>query len=158
MKIQHLPRLLIALGLFWAAPLFADTAEPAIDPAIEERFRNLTSELRCVKCQNQTIYDSGAGVAEDLRRQVKEQINSGKTDEEIVDYMVARYGDFVRYRPPFNAETALLWVGPFLLLFTGITVLIIQVRKRRQQVVDTPLSDEERERVRTLLSGEAGDK
>ncbi len=148
---------LILFGLVMAAPLLANDAQPLVDPAIEERFKALTLELRCLKCQNQTIFDSKAGLADDLRKQIRDQMHEGKSDEQIVDYLVARYGDFVRYRPPLKPATVLLWFGPALLFVVGVTVLIIQLRKRRKLVDDTPLSDEERERVQMLLGRQTGD-
>lgn len=149
---------LILFALFSVIPALAKEAAPAMDPAIEARFRALTTELRCVKCQNQDIYDSQAGVAEDLRRQIREQMHQGKTDQEIVDYLVARYGDFVRYRPPLKPLTALLWFGPFLFLVIGVTMLLLQIRKRRQRLDNAPLGEEERRRAQMLLEGQTGDK
>lgn len=136
----------------------AKEAQPMEDPAIESRFKALTLELRCLKCQNQTIFDSKAGLADDLRKQIRDQMHEGKTDEQIVDYLVARYGDFVRYRPAFEGKTLVLWVGPFLLFFVGITALVIQLRKRRRLVTDAPLSDDERKRAQMLLEQHIGEK
>ena len=136
---------------------WAGEAEPEIDPAIEPRFKALTSELRCLKCQNQTIFDSKAGLADDLRKQITDQINAGKSDDEIVDYLVARYGEFVRYKPAMTGATLLLWFGPFLLMVIGVVVLIIQMKKRRQIVTEAPLSDEERQRVAALLKNKRGE-
>jgi len=147
--------------LFWcflaAVAAQAKEATPNEDPVIKERFKELTSELRCLKCQNQTIYDSKAGLADDLRKQIRTQINAGKSNDEIIEYMVDRYGDFVRYRPAMNARTILLWVGPFLLLFTGISILLYQLRKRKTLVTDAPLSEEENMRLNKLLK-EKGDR
>ncbi len=101
------------------------------DPVADARAVKLTEKLRCLVCQNQTIADSNAELAQDLRRQVHEQIAAGKTDDEIVDYMVARYGDFVLYQPPLKATTVLLWAGPALLLLIGFVGLVRIVRARR---------------------------
>lgn len=147
--------LIMLLGGFAAS---AKEAEPMEDPAIEGRFKHLTSELRCLKCQNQTIYDSKAGLADDLRKQIRNQINAGKTDAEIVDYMVARYGDFIRYRPAMDAKNVLLWVGPGLLMVIGFAVLFVQLRKRRAKLVDAPLNDEEHQRVEALIKNKVGEK
>ena len=138
--------------------IFAKDAEPMEDPAIEGRFKSLTSELRCLKCQNQTIYDSKAGLADDLRKQIRSQINAGKTDAEIVDYMVARYGEFVRYRPAVNRTNVLLWAGPALLILIGFVVLFVQLRKRKAKLNDAPLNDEENQRVAALLREKVGEK
>src|SRR5437868_464665 len=96
-----------------------DAAPASDDPLLEKRVYGLASELRCLVCQNQTLADSNAPLAVDLRGQIREQLKGGKTDRDVVDYMVARYGDFVRYRPPFDARTAFLWVGPFLFAALG---------------------------------------
>src|SRR5436190_7331511 len=108
-----------------AFALFAKEAAPeAADPALEARMVKITSELRCLVCQNQTIADSNASLAVDLRRETRELLKQGKSDAEIVDYMTARYGDFVLYRPPLRATTVLLWFGPVLLLGIGGAVLV----------------------------------
>ena len=151
----------ILLAVVFAAtvtPVTAKEAEPLEDPVYQERFEALTKELRCLKCQNQTIFDSKAGLADDLRRQIREQMHQGKSDEEIVDYLVARYGDFVRYRPDFKASTLFLWVGPFLFLVIGIAMLVHQIRKRRSVEDVGPLSEEEAKRVRALIDTQGGEK
>ncbi len=129
----------------------AKEALPNVDPKIEARFKAITSELRCQKCQNQTIYDSGAGLADDLKRQVRKQINEGKTNEEIIAFMVARYGDFIRYRPDFKSSTAMLWIGPFILLFLGGFILVYQIRKHKTIISDAPLSTEQHSRAAALM-------
>ena len=110
------------------------------DPVADARAVKLTEKLRCLVCQNQTIADSNAELAQDLRRQVREQIAAGKTDDEIVDYMVARYGDFVLYQPPVKATTVLLWAGPALLLLVGFVGLVRIVRARRAEPDAAPLT------------------
>jgi cytochrome c-type biogenesis protein CcmH len=103
------------------------------DPKVEARLKALSTELRCLVCQNTTLADSDASLAEDLRNEIRELIREGKTDEEITAYLVERYGDFVRYRPPVQANTALLWFGPFVMLLIGAITLIIVLKKRSNQ-------------------------
>jgi len=128
----------------------------AEDPVLEKIVNEISAELRCLVCQNQTIADSNADLAVDLKSQVRDMVREGKTQDEIVDYMVQRYGDFVRYRPPVKASTYLLWVGPFLLLFLGVFVLILNLKKRRLLTgeEDEALSPEESERLAQLLRSE----
>ncbi len=123
--------LLLALNIFFSTNLaFAGEAKPlAEDPVLEARLKAMSQELRCLVCQNTTLADSSAPLAEDLRKEIREQLRTGKTDKEVIDYLVARYGDFVRYRPPVNNETALLWFGPFLLLIIGGFVLFRVLKK-----------------------------
>ena len=126
-------RLLLLICLL-AATLGAASAReaaPAVeDPVLEARVLRITAELRCLVCQNQTIADSHSGLAEDLRREVREQLRRGATDEQVVQFMTDRYGDFVRYRPPWRAATVLLWVGPALLLVGGLATLVVVLRRR----------------------------
>src|SRR5678815_1673632 len=100
--------------------LAAGLAAAQEDPALEKRVHDLSSELRCLVCQNQTLADSNAPLAVDLRNQVREQLKGGKSERDVIDFLVARYGDFVLYRPPLQANTVLLWLGPFLLLVAGL--------------------------------------
>jgi cytochrome c-type biogenesis protein CcmH len=112
-------------------PLLAKEAAPAAeDPVTEARMLRITTELRCLVCQNQTIADSHAGLAVDLRKQVREMILRGDSDRQIIDYMTARYGDFVLYRPPLKGTTAALWFGPAALLVAGVVVLAVTLRRR----------------------------
>jgi cytochrome c-type biogenesis protein CcmH len=120
----------------------------AEDPNLEKRVQAVSHELRCLVCQNQTLADSNAPLAVDLRNQVREQLKNGASEREVRDWMVARYGDFVLYRPPFKATTLLLWAGPFLLLLIGLG-LVMRVVRRRQP--DKALSAEERLRAEELL-------
>ena len=116
--------------LLLANAALAGEAKPlADDPVIEARLKAMSSELRCLVCQNTTLADSSAPLAEDLRKEIRVQMHAGKSDQEVVDYLVARYGDFVRYRPPVNNETALLWFGPFALLLIGGFVLFRVLKK-----------------------------
>ena len=117
---------------------------------LDKRTQALSSELRCLVCQNQSLADSNAPLAVDLRNQVREQLAAGKSEGEVKAWLVERYGDFVLYRPPFNAGTALLWGGPFALLGAGAWVLARRLRRRREQAAPA-LSDAERERAAKLL-------
>jgi len=132
----------VAAALFGAMLCFASAtvAKPAApesaDPALEARMVRVTSELRCLVCQNQTIADSNAALAVDLRRETRELIAQGKSDAEIVDYMTARYGDFVLYRPPLKGTTAMLWFGPAAMLLGGAAVLVIVLRRRTKMSAD----------------------
>ena len=124
--------------------LSAQVAAPeAADPALEARMVKITSELRCLVCQNQTIADSNASLAVDLRREARALLKQGKSDAEVVDYMTARYGDFVLYRPPLRATTLLLWFGPALMLAGGAAVLVIVLRRRSRMAADAFDADEE---------------
>jgi len=144
--------LAIALALA-VAPAFATDAAPTEkDPVAQARAVKLSETLRCLVCQNQTIADSNAELAVDLRRQVREQIAAGKSDNEIITYMTDRYGDFVLYRPPVRATTVLLWGGPALLLAIGAFVLMRIMRERRAAPEAPPLTTEERARADALLA------
>ena len=119
-----------------------------------ERFRSLTEELRCPKCQNQNIADSNAPIATDLRREIYRMLDDGRSDKEIVDFLVMRYGDFVMYKPPLDSRTWLLWYGPFGLLGLGAIVLCVLVLRRRKvekAPAQVALSKAERERLDALL-------
>ena len=124
----------IALALFMSALSFHTTSfaqdQVSESPAVEARLKNLSTELRCLVCQNSTLADSDAPLAQDLRNEIRKLIETGKTDEEVVAYLVARYGDFVTFRPPVNASTALLWFGPFIMLIIGLITLIVVLKKR----------------------------
>ena len=121
---------LLILVLLISNFAFAGETQPlAEDPALEARLKAMSQELRCLVCQNSTLADSSAPLAEDLRKEIRAQMRAGKSDKEVVNYLVARYGDFVRYRPPVNNSTALLWFGPFLLLIIGGFVLYRVLKK-----------------------------
>lgn len=130
----------------------------ADDPVLEKRVVKLTSELRCLVCQNQSLADSHADLAIDLKNQVRSQMQAGKSDAEIRDYMVARYGDFVLYDPPFKASTLLLWAGPFALLLIGLLGLAAYVRSRRSRLSDIGLTTQDHARAEALLRGESGNE
>jgi cytochrome c-type biogenesis protein CcmH len=112
----------------------------------------LTEQLRCLVCQNETLADSRADLAQDLRREIREQINAGKSDQEIITFLTARYGDFVLYNPPVKMTTYLLWFGPFILLIAGTGVLYRYLKHRRELISDQPLTAEERKRAEEILS------
>lgn len=128
MSARTLARFAAALALAAGAAL----AQPAADEAFEQRLKRLETDLRCLVCQNQTLADSNAPLAEDLRREVRELALAGKSDAEIRAFLVARYGDFVLYKPPVRESTWLLWFGPFLLLGGGIVAWLAIVRRRRR--------------------------
>lgn len=143
-----------ALVLLLCNPAFGREALPAAeDPVLEQRVLAISSELRCLVCQNQTIADSNAPLAIDLKNQVREKIKQGQTNSQILDFMVARYGDFVLYRPPFKASTVVLWLGPLLLLAVGLFVLFHRLVRRRA-AAEPELSGAEHERVAKLLGAE----
>jgi cytochrome c-type biogenesis protein CcmH len=121
----------------------------AADPALEKRVQALSHELRCLVCQNQTLADSNAPLAVDLRNQVREQLAAGASEQQVIDFMVARYGDFVLYRPPFKASTLALWLGPFALLALGAFLAWRRVARRRAG--DPALTEDERARAAQLL-------
>src|SRR5256714_12288454 len=131
------------------AVLAKEAVPAADDPVLEKRVMDVSAELRCLVCQNQTIADSNAELAVDLRNQIREQLKRGAAEREVIDYMVARYGDFVLFRPPVKATTALLWFGPFLLLVLGIYILFRRIARRR--VPEPELSEAERARAAKLL-------
>jgi cytochrome c-type biogenesis protein CcmH len=141
-------------GLLFLLPLFATAKEApplADDPVLEQRVMKLSSELRCLVCQNQSLADSHADLAIDLRNQVREQMRAGKSDAEIKDWLTQRYGDFVLYRTPLRSGTWLLWFGPFLLLIGGVAGLLLYMKRRRQHVASSELTPQEHARVQALL-------
>lgn len=148
-------KLLILLFCLLPAFSYAGQAkELAADPVLEKRMVGLAEKLRCLVCQNETLASSHAELAEDLRREVREQMQQGKSDQEIIDYLVARYGDFVLYDPPMKSYTILLWFGPFALLLIGVGVLVFQLRKRRKLIQDSELTPEAQQRAAALLNEE----
>lgn len=150
---MRLRSLLVCCALIFSGAAMAKEAAPmAADVAIEKRMVAISEELRCLVCQNESLSGSHADLAQDLRREIRKMIGEGKTDQEILDFMVARYGDFVRYRPPVKPTTWLLWGGPFVLLAGGIAALIAFLRRRAREEGAAPaLSDEERRRAAALL-------
>lgn len=152
-------RLALAGALLFASALAAPPA-PGMEPrsfpssGLADRYRDLVEEIRCLVCQNQSIADSNADLARDLRDKVDEMLREGRSDEEILAYMVDRYGNFVRYRPPFDAATALLWCGPFALALAALAGLLVRVRRRAS--ADERLTGDDRRRLAELLEAERG--
>ncbi len=142
--------LLLAAVLFSQFVLAATEVYNFNNPEYELRYQALTQELRCLVCQNQNIADSHAELAQDLRRKVYEMITAGKSDEQIVEYMTDRYGDFVLYRPPLNPKTMILWLAPVLTVCTGLVGFWFLLRRRRQN--DQQPSEAELQRIRDLLT------
>lgn len=155
-SLQALGRVVLLLGaLLVAGGALAQTARPmAADPALEAKVLEIAHELRCLVCQNETIAASHADLAVDLRNQIRQQLQAGKSEREIKDYMVARYGDFVLYTPPIKPQTWLLWGGPFVLLVAMALWMARTVRRRRGEAPQAELSEAERQRARALLGQE----
>lgn len=131
-------------------------AQPLQENAVvEAQVQRLSEELRCLVCQNQTLADSHAELAEDLRKEIRELAAKGMSDKAIIDYLVARYGDFVRYRPPLKATTVLLWFGPFALLLAGVAGLFVMLRRREKLATESPLSADEAHKISELLNKES---
>ncbi|AXV35214.1 MULTISPECIES: cytochrome c-type biogenesis protein [Aeromonas] len=155
-------RMFIASLLLLAGLGGAGQALAAIDvytfdsDAQEQTFRELTKELRCPKCQNQDIADSNAGLAKDLRDKTYQMVREGKDKQEVVDYMVARYGNFILYNPPLMASTLILWLGPLLVIVIGVVMVVVRSRRRPAAATpaDSALSAEEQRRLATLLKEE----
>ncbi|MCL2309344.1 MAG: cytochrome c-type biogenesis protein CcmH [Proteobacteria bacterium] len=144
----------------WSCALIAAEAVPTEDdPVAQKRAVELAAKLRCLVCQNQSIAESEAELAVDLRRQVREQIATGKSDKEIIAFMTDRYGDFVLYEPPVKSTTILLWVGPLLLLVAGAAAMVFLLRGRGREAEPAPLTEAEQARAAALLEGrEVADK
>ena len=135
----------------WSLGANAADALPT-ESALDKRVTALSQDLRCLVCQNQTIADSQAPLAIDLKNQIREKIGQGMSNDQIIDYMVQRYGDFVLYRPPVKAATLALWFGPAAILLLGLFMLFRYLaRRRREQPADTPLTDAEHKRAQALL-------
>ena len=154
-KARQWVTLVICASLLAAGSLFAQTPTPEMprmNPELEARLKKLETELRCLVCQNQTLAESPAGLAGDLRREVRLLAESGKSDSEIKEHLKARYGDFVLYRPALGTRTWLLWFGPFVLLAGGAMVVVVIARRVRATPAATPaLNQEDRDRASKLL-------
>lgn len=150
--MKHLLILLMCLLPTYA--MAGEAQDLAEDPVLEKRMIGLAEKLRCLVCQNESLASSHSELAEDLRREVREQMAKGMSDEQIIDYLVARYGDFVLYQPRVKASTLLLWFGPFLLLGGGAAMLIFQLRKRklRLEQSESELTPEAAQRAAQLLN------
>lgn len=148
-------RWLIALWLSLVATTAAvaiDAVAPDADPALEAKVQRVAQELRCLVCQNQTIADSNAELAQDLRREVRQRLAQGESEDEVRRFMVERYGEFVLYRPPFQATTLALWIGPFVLLVAGLWIARRIIVARRSRVPSAPtLTPDEQARLQALV-------
>lgn len=156
MAIGALAAFFAFAGLFSASPFAGEAAPVADNPAVEQRLNTIAAELRCLVCQNESLAGSRADLAMDLRREIRILIARGDSDSAIKTYLVERYGDFILYRPPWKTTTLLLWLGPFLLLVTGLALLFRQLRRRGnaaagQEPLDRELDDAERARLSLLL-------
>ncbi|HUJ01480.1 MAG TPA: cytochrome c-type biogenesis protein [Usitatibacter sp.] len=152
-----LAALAFAVAAAGFAPLAIGQADEVAHPdaKVERRLKELGEQLRCLVCQNETIADSQAPLAEDLRNEIRGMIRAGKSDDQIRAYLVARYGDFVLYKPPFKSITVLLWVGPFALLALGVGVMAVVLKRRRAlPAAPPPRSDAQRAQVAQLLEGD----
>lgn len=144
----------------WTISFAQSNAAPSVsdNPVLEKKVLEVSNELRCLVCQNQTIADSNADLAVDLKNQVRQQLSEGRSKQEILKYMTERYGDFVLYKPPFNAATVMLWVGPFLLMLLGLVLLVRQIKQRKQELSQEAFSAQEIERARQLLDRKLGNQ
>ncbi|HSV35863.1 MAG TPA: cytochrome c-type biogenesis protein [Ramlibacter sp.] len=148
-----LSMLLLAVAL---CPAIAKEAVPmAEDPVIEQRLLAISEEMRCLVCQNESLAASRSELAQDLRRELREQIRQGRSDAQIREFMVNRYGDFVLYRPRIKPETWLLWFGPFLLVVVAVVVLIVYLRRRNRALEQAELTPEEKSRAEKMLEEDA---
>jgi cytochrome c-type biogenesis protein CcmH len=148
-----LAMLMLVLPLALPSSVGAADATPTdLDPVAAKRAVELSAQLRCLVCQNQTIAESNAELAVDLRRQVNEQIKAGRSDREIIDFMVDRYGDFVLYKPPFNLTTVLLWLGPLVLAVLAVFAFVRTLRARNRAIVQRPLTEAEQAEAKRLLA------
>jgi cytochrome c-type biogenesis protein CcmH len=144
--------LFLLLPYGWAK----EAAPVAEDPEIERRMIALSEDLRCLVCQNESLAGSRADFANDLRREIREQMKANKSDKEIVDFLVARYGDFVLYRPPMKPTTVFLWFGPFVFLIIGAVILVVYLKRRRKQIEEPVLSEQQRKQAEALLEESKG--
>ena len=143
---------LIAPTIVWAK----EAVPVAENLEVEKRMLKLTENLRCLVCQNETIADSRADFSNDIRREIREQIKANKSDQEIIQFMVDRYGDFVLYDPPMKPTTLLLWFGPVALFLVGFGALVMYLRRRREQIEDVPLSEAQLKKAEALLKENKG--
>jgi len=131
--------ILLVVAVVAFTPLNAKAADEVVnfeEPAHKEMYQALLKEYRCLKCQNQNLWDSNASLAGDLRREIKGQIVAGKSKSDIDDYLVSRYGEFVLYRPRLNTKTAILWIGPFVLLFAGLATVFFMAHRKSKLAAD----------------------
>ena len=148
---------MLTLAIIVSLPLNAPAVEPSEilqNPQLEARARNLSQNIRCLVCQNQSIDDSNASLAKDLRKIVREQLVSGASDNEIYDFLIARYGDFVLLRPPIKVTTYVLWYGPLFIFFAGLLLSVLFLIRRKRIMPEEPLSPEEQEELSSLINRE----
>ena len=158
-SLIELNKLFIIFLLVLIAPTigWAKEAVPVAENLeVEKRMLKLTENLRCLVCQNETIADSRADFSNDIRREIREQIKANKSDQEIIQFMVDRYGDFVLYDPPMKPTTLLLWFGPVALFLVGFGALVMYLRRRREQIEDVPLSEAQLKKAEALLKENKG--
>ena len=156
--MKLLVSLLVLFVLAGSINAYAKEAQPVMgNQALQDRVMKLAGELRCLVCQGESLADSGSDFAQDMRVKIRGMVQQGKTNQQIKDYLVARYGDFILYRPPFSGITAYIWIAPFVLAVLGASLLIFNIKRRRTRVNVTPLSQEEQARVNSLLKEDAED-
>lgn len=158
-QLKRIKTVVIFLFLIFIIPSVAWSKEAipvAEDPEVEKRMLALTMDLRCLVCQNESIADSRAEFSNDIRREIREQIKANKNDQEIIQFLVDRYGDFVLYNPPIKPTTILLWFGPIALFIVGFGSLIIYLKRRRGQIEDMPLSEAQLKKAEALLNENKG--
>jgi cytochrome c-type biogenesis protein CcmH len=152
-RTAFLLMILVALSCLVVAQ---SAKSPADEAELDDRVKELSQQLRCLVCQNETLADSQADLATDLKRQIREQMKAGKSDKEVLAFLTERYGDFVLYRPPVKGTTYLLWFGPFILLGGGLFALFHYIKQRGAQIHEEPLSADEHKRALKLLQEESG--
>lgn len=140
----------------WSDSWAKEAVPVAEDPELERRMIALSEDLRCLVCQNETIAASRADFANDLRREIREQMNANKSDKEIIDFLVARYGDFVLYRPPVKSTTLFLWFGPFIILLAGAIALFVYLKHRRKRIEEPVLTEQQLKQAEALLKESKG--
>jgi cytochrome c-type biogenesis protein CcmH len=143
---------LLFSGPGWTQEAYKEAVPVAEDPEVEKRMLTLTEDLRCLVCQNESIADSRAEFSNDIRRIIREQIKANKTDAEIIDFLVDRYGDFVLYNPPMKATTVLLWFGPLIMFMIGLWVLIRYLKMRRVQIEEVSLTEADEKKIAAMLN------
>jgi len=144
--------LILLISLLPSFSYAGQAKDLAEDPVLEQRMVNLAQNLRCLVCQNESLASSRADLAKDLRQEVREKMKQGMTDQQIIDFLVSKYGDFVLFDPPMKSYTILLWYGPFALLLLGLAGLVYQLRKRKNAASEIQLSSEEAQRAAALLN------
>lgn len=141
-------------GLLLSLAIHASEAQPVGDPAIEARVNKIAEDLRCLTCMGQSIADSHSDFSTDMRREIRDMLTQGKSDKDVIDFMVQRYGDFVLYNPPVKTSTWLLWGGPFVLLIVALAVLMAKLKKRGKEAPAAALTSQEHDAAAKLLAGE----